>query len=157
MDGANGLTGGNNCSNSFVLTAFISFVQYFPPTPTNAPVLFCPLLGFRWMNPNSKSHLGCPLFFSPFSLLPPIPVTYLPIHLRTSSFTQPSLLPTPPFAESSLPLCVNAFCRVESHVRLQAAKLVSCSGIDICYSLKMTSTSASTVCICLGVHPICQL
>ncbi len=104
----------------------------------------------------TQCHLGCPLFFSPFSLLPPIPVTYLPIHLRTSNFTQPSLLPPPPFAEPSLPLCVNAFCRVESHVRLQAAKLVSCSGIDICYSLKMTSTSASTVCICLGVQPICQ-
>jgi hypothetical protein len=161
MDGANGQTGGNNRSNTFVPTAFISLTCLIFSSNTHqytSSVLS--IVGVQMdacQLQVTQCHLGCSLFFLPFSLLPPIPVTYLPIHLPTSSFIQPSLLPPLPFGEPSLPLCVHAFCRVESQVRLQAAKLVSCSGIDICYSLKMTSTSASTVCICLGVHPICQL
>ncbi len=89
----------------------------------------------------------------PQSLWPIYRSTYLPpVSHNPSSWTL-SLSPSPVCHYGK----VHAFCRVESHARLQAAKLVSCSGIDICYSLKITSTSASTVCTCLGVHPICQL
>jgi hypothetical protein len=130
------------------------------PVPTNAPVLFCAVLGLRWMNPNSKSLSATLVVLYTFPPSPCCPQSLWPIY-------QSTYLPTVSHNPSSYPLpllpslvChygkVHAFCRVESHARFQAAKLVSCSGIDICYSLKMTSTSASTVCICLGVHPICH-
>jgi hypothetical protein len=61
----------------------------------------------------AQCHLGCSLYFSPFSLLPPIPVTYLPIHLPTPSFTQSFLLPSSSFAKPSLPLWEGA-CLLQS-------------------------------------------
>jgi hypothetical protein len=81
----------------------------------------------------AQCHLGCSLYFSPFSLLAPIPVTYLPIHLPTPSFTQPFLLPPPPSAKPSLPLrMVHAFCRQKA---MRGFKLLSWSHVQVLISV----------------------
>jgi hypothetical protein len=58
------------------------------------------------------------------------PPTYPLVSHNPSSYPLP-FLPSPIYHYEK----VHAFCKVESHARFQAAKLVSCSSIDICYFL----------------------
>jgi hypothetical protein len=118
------------------------------------------IVGVQMDNSNSKSlsatfvvlYIFVPSPCCPQSLWPIYRSTYLPpVSHNPSSYPLP-LLPSPVCHYGK----VHGFCRVESHVRFQAAKGSHGQNIDICYSVKMTSTSASTVWLCFGIHPICQ-